>query len=353
TSVRLICGVVGLLAAAWLAASAAALDLPPTPTVTVPGVTVPTVPVPPVPVPTVPTPTPPPAPVPVPTPAPPAVPKPPAVPHPQVPPPTPAPSTPATSQAPAAPASPATSSGSAAPFTPAAAGGTSAQRRTHVAANRPALHLVIAHFRLARRARIRITIQQLAPVCRTLPTYFTHAQKGANVFHFPAHRIVDVGTYHLVAQLHGHRLFSVRARRLAKGRIRRGGKADVCSRVEGAETTLTGSTLLGASGAQTTAAGQLHVKSASARKHVTATAGAPQDSNPVVRAVTLRDAPSSVRPLLLVLLALSIGLLGTAAVPQRALPAGRTAAVLTQRRAYLAAAGIWLLAVVVVVTVFS
>ena len=61
----------------------------------------------------------------------------------------------------------------------------------------------------------------------------------------------------------------------------------------------------------------------------------------------------SIRPLLFVLLAMSICLLGMAALPQTMLTAGPIAGVLVQRRIYLAAAGIWLLAVVIVVTLVS
>jgi hypothetical protein len=50
---------------------------------------------------------------------------------------------------------------------------------------------------------------------------------------------------------------------------------------------------------------------------------------------------------------MSICLLGTAAMPQRMLPAGPVAGVIAQRRNYLAAAGIWLLGIVIVVTLVS
>jgi hypothetical protein len=50
---------------------------------------------------------------------------------------------------------------------------------------------------------------------------------------------------------------------------------------------------------------------------------------------------------------MSIALLGTAAMPQRVLPAGPVANVLAQHRLYLAVSGIWLLMVVIVVTLIS
>jgi hypothetical protein len=205
---------------------------------------------------------------------------------------------------------------------------------------------VVAHFKLARRARIRISVQQLAPVCRTLDSYALLAKKGRNLFRFPAKRITGIGTYRFVARLHRRQLFAVRARRLATGRVRRGGTADACTTLPSTANTAF----------SIVPAAQLHVKSERRTSHTgfpRATGGEPASKNPIVRAVSLSDAPASVRALLLALLALSIALLGAAAVPQSALPAGRAAALLTQRRAYLAAAGIWLLAVVVIVTIFT
>jgi hypothetical protein len=106
-----------------------------------------------------------------------------------------------------------------------------------------------------------------------------------------------------------------------------------------------------------TATTQAHHEVASAHEQRSALAQgishSPRDSNPLVRAITLSDAPASIRPLLFVLLAMSICLLGAAALPQTVLPAGPMAGALTQRRIYLAAAGIWLLAVVIVVTLLS
>lgn len=225
-------------------------------------------------------------------------------------------------------------------------------RRAQRSANRPVLRPVLAHFTLHHAARIHVSIQQLAPVCRALPSYTFRAPKGRFAFRFPVKRIEAVGTYHLFATLRGKKLFSIHARRLAHGKIKRGGTANDCSRPFVTQAAFSISPPLVSS-----ATSQLHVKSAHARSKsggATIAGGPPApDSNPVVRAVTLSDAPASVRPLLLALLALSIALLATAALPQHVLPAGRTAALLVQRRAYVAAAGIWLLVVVVVVTAAS
>jgi hypothetical protein len=95
------------------------------------------------------------------------------------------------------------------------------------------------------------------------------------------------------------------------------------------------------------------VKHASARSSLPPIASPPPGGSPLVNAVSLKDAPASVRPLLFALLALAILLLATAAAPQQVLPAGRAAAVIASRRVYLAAAGIALLVVVAVVTAVS
>jgi hypothetical protein len=67
----------------------------------------------------------------------------------------------------------------------------------------------------------------------------------------------------------------------------------------------------------------------------------------------LTGTPEPLRPLLYALLAISVGLLAVAAVPQTMLPATPAATVIARRRGLIAAAGIWLLAVVVVAAVLS
>ena len=170
------------------------------------------------------------------------------------------------------------------------------------------------------------------------------------MFHFPAARITRIGTYRLVGTARGHTLFNVRARRLRR-HVERGGTANVC------RTLATHAIYALATPATPTAApssphGQLHVKSAHSSSP-TREAAPPPPQNPLVRAVSLTNAPSSLRPLLLTLLAIAIVLLALAAAPQRLLPDGRAAAVVASRRMYFAAAGIWLLAVVAVVTAFA
>jgi hypothetical protein len=221
-------------------------------------------------------------------------------------------------------------------------------------ASLPLLRPIVARFRLRRAGRIHIAVQQLAPVCRALRGYMLDLPKGAHAFRFPAARITRIGTYRLIGTIRGRRLFAVRARRLPR-RVVRGGSADV-SRTLSAHAIFslaTPGTLAAAAAAR--AHGQLHLKSAhgSRPSRVASpppTGGAPPPRNPLVRAVSLTNVPSSLRPLLLTLLAIAIVLLSLAAAPQRLLPAGRAGAIVASRRIYFAAAGIWLLLVVAVVT---
>jgi hypothetical protein len=184
-------------------------------------------------------------------------------------------------------------------------------------------------------------VRELAPVCRTLGTYRLKARKGRNALHLPA-RVKQPGSYEFVGRAHGKKIFSVQAR-VAHGRrvLLDAPTTSVCP-VQVASVVYTQPTP------------ELQVKSASARSTLPKAIGSsPRSRSPILRAVSLQDAPASVRPLLFALLALAILLLGTAAAPQQVLPASRAAAVIAKQRAYFAAAGISLLVVVALVTAAS
>jgi hypothetical protein len=183
-------------------------------------------------------------------------------------------------------------------------------------------------------------VRELAPVCRTLGTYRLTARKGVNALHLPA-RVKQPGSYAFVGRTHGRKVFSVEARVARGRRVLLGATTSVCPVPLAA--------FVSASEQQ-----QLHVKGASTRSTLPkAIGGSSRAPSPLVRAVSLQDAPASVRPLLFGLLALAIFLLATAAAPQRVLPAGRTAAVIAQQRTVIAAAGISLLVAVAVVTALA
>jgi hypothetical protein len=235
------------------------------------------------------------------------------------------------------------------PSTPVRSSRTTRTSRAHQASKRFS-RPVVKRFHLAHAVRVRITVREVYPVCKKLPSFVFAGQKGRNALRLPKRILTKVGTYQLVARVHGRKLFSVRARVL-RGRhlLINKGNANACASVQVEAVALTTVVATGTT--------QEHHGVASAHEQRNALAQGishpPRDTNPLVRAITLSDAPASIRPLLFALLSLSILLLGTAAMPQTALPAGPMAGALAQRRIYLAVAGIWLLAVVIVVTVFS
>jgi hypothetical protein len=270
------------------------------------------------------------------------------------------PATPATPATPTPPAgstngaaptpAPAPSAGSFPSSSPLRSAGTS---RAHRSSKRP-LRPIVKRFHLAHAGRVRVTVREVYPVCKKLHSFVFAGQKGRNALHLPKRIVTKVGTYQLVAHAHGRKLFSVRARVLhGRHLLINKGNANACASVQVEAAALTTAAPTG----PTTTTTQEHHGVKGAREQRNALpqgiSHPPRDTNPLVRAITLSDAPSSIRPLLFVLLAMSILLLGTAAMPQTVLPAGPMVGVLAQRRIYLAVAGIWLLAVVIVVTVIS
>jgi hypothetical protein len=191
-------------------------------------------------------------------------------------------------------------------------------------------------------------VLELAPRCRRLRGFVFAAGRGSNTLRLPK-RIKTLGTYLLTGHRAGRTVFSFRARLLPGRHVKLGGGENTC--IASIETAVDTIHVL------PKRAQKQQIFTPPPRQRATAAPKAigrsPRNSSPLVRAVTLNDAPAALRPLLLVLLALSIVLLGAAALPQRALPAGPVAAVIATKRAYIAAAGIWLLALVAVVTTFA
>jgi hypothetical protein len=198
----------------------------------------------------------------------------------------------------------------------------------------------VAHFRSARAGRIRVFVRQLAPVCHRRRGFAFAARKGRNALRLPV-RIRRHGRYELIGRARRHEIF----------RMRIGHGKSVCTALRTPTAVIpVAATIPAPTQPHEGTKGATHEQRNAASKTVDSS---PSIASPLVRAVSLRDAPASIRPLLFVLLALSICFLGAAAMPQTMLPAGPVAAVVAQRRIYLAAAGIWLLAVVVFVTIVS
>jgi hypothetical protein len=225
---------------------------------------------------------------------------------------------------------------------PAATRGSKAHRRE--------LRPVVARFHVAQPGRIRVRILELAPLCRSRGDFVFKAQRGKNTLRLPK-RITTLGTYLLTGHRGEHEVFMFRARLLAGRHVKLGGGENVClAHIDAALASLH---VLPASKHQIFKPPpqlQSRTRVSAAPKAI---AGSPRNTSPLVRAVTLHDAPPPLRPLLLALLAMSIGLLAVAALPQRLLPAGPAAALIARRRVYIAAAGIWLFALVAVVTTFA
>jgi hypothetical protein len=351
-------GIVLAVAATAAALPARAIDLPPLPS---PPVTLPTptLPAPSLPTPTLPAPAPPPPTTSVPATTAPA----PSLPAPAPtttsaaagPAPTPS-STPAPSQSAAPAGRPATApaSGGGGSYRPVSAGqATQSRRATRLP--RP----VVARFRLAHAARVRVLVRQLAPVCRALGTFSFRADAGRVAVRLPR-RIhgtpLRPGTYALLGHVRTRQVFDVRARLVpVAGRrlaVRHHGLQDACAQVLGAAVLPVPPIALPPA---PHTGGGVHVKarhgSRIAAPREVGTGGSAK--SPIVKAVQLGNAPDRLKPLLYALLALSIGLLSVAALPQDALPAGRAAALVATRRIWIAAAGIWLLAIVALIATFG
>jgi hypothetical protein len=182
---------------------------------------------------------------------------------------------------------------------------------------------------------------------------------GANVVRLPKrigkHRVGE-GTYSVVGKTKaGRRLFAV-VTRLDRSRTllhaRRLSSAATCTQTETVSISNTLSSLTGG-GTLTPPGGASAAGAPFKPPAISSSAPDHQASSPIVRAVELTGAPEPLRPLLFALLVISIGLLAVAAVPQTALPAGPAAAVIARRRGWIAAAGVWLLAIVALVAVLA
>ena len=203
-------------------------------------------------------------------------------------------------------------------------------------------------------------VRQLSPLCRKLGTFTYAAKRGTNAVRLPKRigkHAIGAGTYAVVGRTKaGRRLFAVVTRldrHLKLLRARRLSSAATCTQTE----TLSVSTSLSSLASvtpPTASAGDASASGAPFKPPAIASSSPKHHtSSPIVRAVELTGAPEPLRPLLFALLAVSIGLLAVAAAPQTVLPAGPAAAVIARRRGWIAAAGIWLLAIVALVAVLA
>jgi hypothetical protein len=213
-------------------------------------------------------------------------------------------------------------------------------------------------FRLAHAAAVHVLVQQLAPACKFVGSYVAQGRRGLNVLrlHKRVHaQTLRRGIYRFVGTTGDRRVFALRVRLTKKRKFVRvpsaarvlacaptGEMADVLALNVGTAPT---ASLRGATSAEAMAPGAFTPPRTSDRPWL--------DENPIVRALNPANAPLWLRPLLFVLLTLSIALLATGSVPLRALPAGPVAVAVVRNRAYVVGAGITLLVIVAVVTTFS
>ncbi len=212
-------------------------------------------------------------------------------------------------------------------------------------------------------------MRELEPVCRIVGRYRLTAFRGVNRLRLPK-RIgttkLGVGTYALLGQtLRGRKVFDVVAAVHRKqgrllARVRHTSAASACRTTDAAGIVGVSLTRLG-----TTPSEAAPSEAAPGARDARRTASPPSvfkppavsvprpHKSPLVRAATFDNAPLAIRPLLYALLAISIGLLAAAAAPNTVMPAGAAAAFVASKRAYLAAAGIWLLVVVAVIAALA
>jgi hypothetical protein len=205
--------------------------------------------------------------------------------------------------------------------------------------------------------RLHVTVRELEPACRERRGFTLVAHRGANVVRLP--RRFGAGTYAVEARTRRGRLLLDVVTRIS--RTERGLAATRVHRSAACASSVTPPAPSFASLVGAPRMAGPFVKGRQQRGSVEPprTASAPEPSgrrvpqSPLGTIATFGDAPQPLLPLLYCMLALSIGLLGAAAVPQSVWPAGATAAFVARRRAYLATAGIWLLAVVAAIALFA
>jgi hypothetical protein len=203
---------------------------------------------------------------------------------------------------------------------------------------------------------LRISVLQQAPVCRRLGHYSFHAMGGANTVRVPRRihgHLLGVGTYLFVGSAAQRRVFHVRVRlaRVEAGLVaRRTHLADTCTpRVALVSMPVTASARVAAR--HTASKPEPQARPARGIGSKSRTKGG---FRPPISAFNPVNAPTSLRPLVFLLLAASIGLLGTvAAVPAASAAGSRAGALVVHHRTTLAVVGIGALAAATLITVLT
>jgi hypothetical protein len=211
-----------------------------------------------------------------------------------------------------------------------------------------------ARFRLRSAARIHVVVSELAPRCVLVGSYVAKGKRGLNVLHLRRRvhaKKLHAGIYRYVGVTDGRRVFAVRVRLNHKHRFV--AVPHMTNLACGTTAVVSLANVLGA-GLPTSDGVQREASAASGLFAPPRTTDRPWlETNPILRALNPENAPLWLRPLLFVMLALSIGLLSLGSVPLRALPGGLVTALVIRNRAYVVGAGITLLLAVATIVTFS
>ena len=200
---------------------------------------------------------------------------------------------------------------------------------------------------------VELRVTQVAPLCRAAGRIVVRGHAGRNVVRFRGRvgrRTLGPGTYRITPRLRGGRelrsllVVVVAGRAPAPGEVASARAADACSTRGDANGSLISISRPIAAPALARSGGtRLAVAPPAAKKGHPTRAGGVLGAN---FTQTLRD-PTSVSPVILILLALAICLLGLAALPRSVVASPDLAEQLTHRRLELALAGTTTLLVVV------
>ena len=198
--------------------------------------------------------------------------------------------------------------------------------------------------------RVVVTVKQLSPACVVVGRFDTKARAGLNAIAFNGRvrgRALPAGTYRISVRARSGRLLRRMIVVIVDGpnpprdlaALRR---ANVCAGVAGSSAIGSGSGTLAARGTDSGTDGSAGTGVVPQAKPAAAGIGPITGTNlhSGVLGASAAKTVKALQPLLLVLLALSILLLGTASLPRQAVPAGpRVHDALARHRVQLAALG--------------
>jgi hypothetical protein len=217
---------------------------------------------------------------------------------------------------------------------------------------------IIISFVLSKGGRVHFVVTQVSPVCRVVGRFSVRGHAGRNRIPFAGRvhgRVLGPGTYTIsVRRAGGRNLKRLRLVVFESGVPSRADVAaarasDVCRAMQGAATI--GRTSTGASDLTSTEdeEGQVLAEGEEPSSATAIAMGPNTHSGEVLGASVADRAARAIRPVLVALLALSIVLLGLAALPRTAVPDRRLNDLLARHRQEIAALGAMALVAVALV----